>query len=314
MATNSRLEAASDPILVRVCDNLVRHLERKPLPDARFTDTYRLLADRVLRSLPGPVAEDLRGAPDSGRAALAEALAGLLQSDPDVQQIVSVVLTPPGREVRGHKKRKDTIRILFLSSQPEKPRSFLGGGVARPNPLLRVDREVQEIRNALKRATHHKRFEFFDELDMRVKDLPWALLHYKPDILHFTCHGEQGAILLGGLDGMEWSLDGADLARLFVIWKGSLRCVVLNACYSAMQAEPIAREVGAAVARPDTVEDSAAILFSAEFYQGIASGRSLREAFEIGCWQLDANGGWGKAAHPVLLGEARELRFVNEKN
>lgn len=313
MMTNGRQEAASDPTLVRVCDNLILHLERKPLPDPRFADTYRLLAERVLRSLPEPVAEDLRGAPDSGRATLAEALAGLLQSDPDVQQIVSVVLTPRGREVRGHKKRKDTIRILFLSSQPEKPRSALGGGVSWPNPLLRVDREVQEIRNALKRAPYHKRFEFHDELDVRVHDLPWALLQYKPDILHFTCHGDQGSILLGGLDGTEWSLDGADLARLFMIWKGSLRCVVLNACYSAMQAEPIAKEVGAAVARPDAVRDSAAILFSAQFYQGIASGRSLREAFDISCWQLDTST-VREGAHPVLLGDSQELRFVSAKN
>jgi hypothetical protein len=311
MMTNGRQEAASDPTLVRVCDNLVLHLERKPLPDPLFVDTYRLLAERVLRSLPEPVAEDLRGAPDSGRATLAEALAGLLQSDPDVRQLVRVILTPPGCEVRGHKKRKDKIRILFLSSQPDLSRPA-GLKQSVSLPFLRVDREIRQVQEVLKKE---KRFELSVRPAVRVLDLPWCLLEHEPHILHVSCHGTQGSLLFERHgDGTDWSVDGEHLAKLFGIWKGPLRCVVLNACESARQAEPIAREVGAVVARPEVVDDSAAVLFSEQFYQGITHGRTLSEAIKLACWQLEAAGCWGPSALPQLLGEAQELRFVNERN
>lgn len=306
MATNG-LQAASDPTLARLCDDLVRHLERKLLPDPRLTDTFRLLAERVLRSLPEAVAEDLRRAPDSGRATLAEALAGLLQSDPDVRQLVRVILTPPGCAVRGHKKRKDKIRILFLSSQPDLARPA-GSQHAYALPFLRVDREIRQIQEVLKKE---KRFELSIRPAIRVLDLPWCLLEHEPHILHFSGHGTQGSFLLErNEDGTDWTVDGEHLAKLFGFWKGELRCVVLNACESARQAEPIARRVGAVVARPEVVEDSAAILFSEQFYKGLTLGRTLQEAIDITCWQLEA-AGWPSSVHPQLLGDAHKLRFVH---
>jgi len=172
---------------------------------------------------------------------------------------------------------------------------------------------VRQIQEALRRASLGRQFEVVLIPAARVQDLSWGLLEYEPDILHFSGHGYEGAILVEGTNGSAQLIDGEKLGRLCAIFKGGrLRCVVLNACKSGLQAEPVAKEVGAAVARSSNVPDQAARIFAEHFYAGLGFGRTLQEAFDLGCWQVEAQGGWGLAALPQLLGEAREIRFAEE--
>ena len=170
--------------------------------------------------------------------------------------------------------------------------------------------EARQIREALTRSGRH--IEIIEASAVRARDLSWYLLEYDPDILHFSGHGYQGAILVEREDRTDWPLEGRHLAELFGIFKNRLRCVVLNACYSGLQAEPIAHQVGAAVTRNEAVPDQAAIVFAEHFYEGLGFGRTLQEAYQLGCWQVKAQGEWGASALPQLLGEAREIRFVSE--
>ena len=233
-----------------------------------------------------------------------------MRSDPRTRQLVGVILTPPDQTTRGSGQRKDDkVRILVLISQPDRMSSTSFSSL----PRLRTDEEFRQIREALSKSTLGRQFELVSMPAARAEDLSWGLLEYEPDILHFSGHGYQGAILVERKDGSAWPIDGPMLARLFRIFKGGrLRCVVLNACESGHEAEPIASEVGAAVVRADTVPDQAALVFAEHFYEGLGFGRTLREAFELGCWQVDAQGEWGEDAKPQLLGEAREIRFAAE--
>lgn len=288
----------SDPTLAWICDGLVRHLQGEP---DRLERTYRLLAKHLLAPLPAPVAERLRRSPEEGRGALAELLTARLRDDPRTRQLVAVILTPPGDTTRGPGPRQDKVpRILFLSAQPEK----MG---MRPLARLDVDREIRQIQDAL----YRKPFELHTRSAVRARELSRLLLEYDPDILHFSGHGYDGAILVEREDGTDWLLEGRHLAELFGIFKNRLRCVVLNACYSGLQADSIAHVVGAAVAREEAVPDQAAIVFAEHFYEGLGFGRTVRESFELGCWQVKAQGEWGASALPQLLGEAGETRFVS---
>ena len=58
--------------------------------------------------------------------------------------------------------------------------------------------------------------------------------------------------------------------------------VVLNTCNSLKHAQAIAPCVGAVVAMRDVIYDSAAIEFATDFYESLASGSSVAEAFEQG--------------------------------
>jgi CHAT domain-containing protein len=298
--------AAEDPTLDLLCDQLVLHLQGEL--KGRINDTYRLLARRVLERLPEPAAERARKAPGEERALLAEALENLLQSDPRTRQLVSVILTPPGQTTRGPGHRQDNrVRVLILTAQP----GSLGPGLSSL-PRLQLDQEVRQIQAAIRRGPFGREFEVVTLPAARTQDLSWGLLEHEPEILHFSGHGDQGAIYVERPDGTAWPITGEMLARLFRIFKGGrLRCVVLNACETGGEAEPIAQEVGAAVVRPDKVPDQAALIFAEHFYQGLGYGRTLQDAFDLGCWQVEADGEWGESAKPQLLGEAREIRFAS---
>lgn len=290
-----------DPTLELLCDQLVLHLQGKL--GGRINDTYRLLAKR----LPEPVAARVRKAPEEERALLAGALENLLQSDPRTRQLAGVILTPPGDVPRGSGHRTDNrVRILILTAQPGSHGSGMGS-----LPRLQLDQEVRQIQEAVRHGTLGREFEVFTLPAARPQELSWGLLEYEPEILHFSGHGQQGSIFVERGDGTSWPITGEMLGRLFRIFKGGrLRCVVLNACESGGEAEPIVREVGAAVVRSDTVPDQAALVFSEYFYQGLGYGHTLQGAFDLGCWHLDAIGEWGESAKPRLLGDALEVRFA----
>jgi hypothetical protein len=61
-----------------------------------------------------------------------------------------------------------------------------------------------------------------------------------------------------------------------------LRCVVLNACFTASQAQAIARHVDCVIGTTRDIDDYAAIAFSVAFYRAIAHGKSVGTAFDLG--------------------------------
>ncbi len=80
------------------------------------------------------------------------------------------------------------------------------------------------------------------------------------------------------------------LAGLFRVLKDNVRVVLLNACYSAAQAKAIVKEIDCAVGMSRAVKDDHAIAFAAEFYQALAYGRSVQEAFDLGVVRLLGEG------------------------
>lgn len=57
---------------------------------------------------------------------------------------------------------------------------------------------------------------------------------------------------------------------------------VLNACYSEAQAKAIARHIDYVIGMQQAIGDTAAIAFSAGFYQALGDGRNIEEAYKMG--------------------------------
>jgi CHAT domain/WD domain, G-beta repeat len=169
------------------------------------------------------------------------------------------------------------IRILFLSADP-----FAGG-----EPPLHLDREIREIRERLSLARLWDHFEVYPELAVRPADLTGTLLDYRPHIVHFSGHGDGSAIFVEGDSGEPHPIAGRALANLFSLVAQDTFCVVLNACYSQDQARVIARNVKYVIGMRKDVDDRSAIAFSIGFYQALGSGRSIDDAFSLGCAQID---------------------------
>jgi hypothetical protein len=119
---------------------------------------------------------------------------------------------------------------------------------------------------------------------VRPEDLQQFLLEDEPAIVHFSGHGGgKIGIVLHSQDQDEERLVAEEaLADLFRIFKNQIKVVVLNACFSEVQAAAIVKEIDIVIGMSDSVGDEAARVFAAAFYRGLAFGQSVKTAFDLG--------------------------------
>ena len=168
------------------------------------------------------------------------------------------------------------VKILFLAANPHD---------ASP---LRLDEEIRAVDQALRQADFRHKFEVKQFWAVRVADLQNYLLRYNPDLVHLSGHGNSSSeIILEDNEGKSQPIPRHALSRLFSILRDNIRCVFLNACYSAQQARAIAEHIDCVIGMSNAIGDRAAISFTAAFYQALAFGRDVKTAFDLGCLQID---------------------------
>ncbi|WP_082127234.1 CHAT domain-containing protein [Calothrix sp. 336/3] len=170
-------------------------------------------------------------------------------------------------------------KILILSANPKNTNQ------------LRLDEEVREIKAALKLSKNREQFEVITESALRVNDLRRSLLDNLPHIVHFCGHGaENDGLVLENKLGQMQLVSSESLAGLFELFEEHVECVVLNACYSEVQAEAIYQHIDCVIGMNRAIGDVAAIEFATGFYDALAAGRSYRDAFNFGCGAIDLQG------------------------
>lgn len=88
-----------------------------------------------------------------------------------------------------------------------------------------------------------------------------------------------GGLVLEDEHGKPELVSGKELTDCFKAVENNIECVVLNCCYSDSQAEEIAKYIPLVIGMKQTVEDDAAIKFSADFYYALGSGRKIKDAY-----------------------------------
>jgi len=163
------------------------------------------------------------------------------------------------------------IKILFLSANPE--------GV----PEIKLGKEVMKVEESIRLGECRDQLILIPHFAVTVEDLRETLLRHRPHILHFSGHGSsKDGIALRDEEGKLKLVHQNALANLFTVIKDNVRVVVLNACYSALQADEIVKVIDFTVGMQNAVPDRSAIVFSAAFYLGLAYGRSVQESFGLG--------------------------------
>ncbi|MBD2778655.1 CHAT domain-containing protein [Iningainema tapete] len=179
---------------------------------------------------------------------------------------------------------------------------------------LRLDEEVREIQAALKRANNRSVFEIVIQLAIRVEDLRRALLDYQPTIVHFCGHGSgSNGLALENNSGQTQLVSTESLARLFKSFQEQVECVVLNACYSEVQAVAIHQHIDCVVGMNQAIGDRAAIEFAVGFYDVLGAGGSYSDCFEIGCASMDLEG-IPESLTPVIKIRRRFSQTEQQKN
>jgi TIR domain/CHAT domain len=165
---------------------------------------------------------------------------------------------------------------------------------------LRLEEEVREIQEGLQRSRSRDQFEIISRWAVRPDDLRRALLDHEPQIVHFSGHGvgAQGLVLENNAGQMKL-VSAQSLARLFKLFQAKVECVLLNACYSEVQAEAIHQHIDHVIGMNQAIGDRAAIEFAVGFYDGLGANRGYADAFEFGLSAIDLEG-IPETATPVL--------------
>ncbi len=163
------------------------------------------------------------------------------------------------------------IRVLFLAANP------LG------TSKLALDEEMRLIDEKVYASELRDQLELVTAWAARPDDLLQALNRYRPQVVHFSGHGTPtGDLQFVGNDGFPRPVSSQALTSVFKTFKHTIRLVLLNACYSRVQAEAILQAIECVVGMNAAIGDTAARTFSASFYRAIGFGGSIQEAFEQG--------------------------------
>lgn len=185
-------------------------------------------------------------------------------------------------------------RILVVAANP------------KHTSRLRLDEEVREIRAGLQRAKNRDLFEFEQRWAVRTRDLRQALLEVEPHIVHFCGHGsDSGGLFVENEVGQPQLIEVQALAGLFELCASHVQCVLLNACYSEIQAKAIHQHIDYVIGMNQAIGDRAAIEFAIGFYDALGAGRDTEAAYKFGCNAI-ALEGISEYLTPVL--EARSDR------
>lgn len=196
--------------------------------------------------------------------------------------------------------------ILFLAANPI--------GTDR----LALDREAHDIQVELERSGHRDRFEFVTRWVAEPLDLLRELVKLKPTVVHFSGHGgpdandehlpgpaprrdvakgfgRPGALPRHGLyfqgpDGSPRFVSAEALEQTFGAAGSSVKLVVLNACYSNVQAQALVSHVGCVVGMSGSILDDAARSFAMGFYGGLGERESITAAYKQGCAAISLEG------------------------
>lgn len=179
--------------------------------------------------------------------------------------------------------------VLFLAANPA------------DTVRLRLDQELRDIDEGLRRATQRDQFRLTSRWAVRAQDVRRALLDEKPRYIHFCGHGEgEEGLLLENEQGEAKAVGSNALAGLFRLFAADIHCVLLNACYSESQAWAIAEHIPYVIGMKRQISDQAALSFAVGFYDALGAGRDVPFAYDYACNALEMEG-IPEALTPVLL-------------
>jgi hypothetical protein len=190
--------------------------------------------------------------------------------------------------------------VLFLAANPSR------------RQRLALDREVRAIEMELRRA-RVQGFEFVTRWDVQPYDVRHDLHKLKPTVVHISSHGYQNGtcespsvdagdgldhpteahrhgLVLQGHGGQAQIVSTAALNEAVAAAEGSVKLVMLNACYSDVRAEALLAHVDCVIRMSGTVHDDAAMNFAIGFYGSLGEGKSVAAAYKQGLAAVSTEG------------------------
>jgi hypothetical protein len=171
------------------------------------------------------------------------------------------------------------VRILFLAADPS--------DITR----LRLGQELRDIREKLQLSQQRENFTLHSRESVRPSDITQAIHDISPQIVHFSGHGSKtGELYFENSTGKSQPVEPDALESLFELIADQVNCVVLNACYSEIQAKAISKHIPFVIGMSQAIGDRAAIAFAVGFYKALGAGHSFEKAYGFAKVEMQLEG------------------------
>ncbi|MBC7280215.1 CHAT domain-containing protein [Hoeflea sp.] len=156
---------------------------------------------------------------------------------------------------------------------------------------LRLDEEVRDLKDKL-RVVQNAVVDIVvvNEWAVRVDQIQDALFNEKPQVLHFSGHGDTGTLFFEDRNGDAAPVDAKSFGELISLHADTVKCVILSACYSEDVAKAVRAHVPWVIGCDQSIADDAAIAFSRAFYRALANGQDYQKAFRHARNEVSLNG------------------------
>jgi hypothetical protein len=187
-------------------------------------------------------------------------------------------------------KKRRHLDVLYLTADPIK------------NNPLRVDAELHHVQNEIRGSKFRDNITVQHRPAANLKSLLNGLNDLNPHIIHFSGHGNKSGIAMDNASVAKPSVEMVSfklLAKALSATDSRPRVVLLNACDSAAARKPFIKLGLIVISMKTSISDAAAAAFAVQFYGTIASGQSVKSAFEQGRIAVEATS-IGEADTPQL--------------
>ena len=197
--------------------------------------------------------------------------------------------------------------ILFLAANPS------------DTDRLALDREARAIQVELERSGFRDCFELVTRWAAEPLDLLRELRKLKPTVVHVSGHSTASAVveprpepalrrdiireprdrdsgeprhglIFAGSDGRARLVSTAALKATFDAAGSSVKLIVLDACYSEVQAKALLDHADCVVGMAGSIHEDAARSFAIGFYGGLGERESVAAAYQQGCAAIGLEG------------------------
>lgn len=145
---------------------------------------------------------------------------------------------------------------------------------------LRMDREIKEINGRISHKVSHD-FECKQVPAINIDELPGLLIKEKPELLHFSGHGDKSQLCFEDKVGKSKNISSEAIQTIFKEVGHYITCLLINACGSSKLAEKLSLYVPHVIGFPDKIEDELSEIFSKTFYETLSLGHSVTSCFEM---------------------------------
>lgn len=192
--------------------------------------------------------------------------------------------------IKKAKPVRQTLKALMLLAAP------------KDADRLRLDEEVRDLKDKL-RVVQNAVVDVVvvNEWAVRVDQIQDALFNEKPQVLHFSGHGDTGMLFFEDRKGDAAPVDAKSFGELISLHADTVKCVILSACYSEDVAKAVRAHVPWVIGCDQSIADDAAIAFSRAFYRAMANGQDYQKAFRHARNEVSLNGMSAEADKYKLL-------------